>query len=342
MISHARAGRLMRSTSYAGILCLGLLSACGTSSSTSMPAAPGGSPASANAVPVGAQLGLAWSAGDTTLRPIIGVPGSAQFGSSILPAGSYVNAAYSARSQLALVIDKSGNLFVLPLSTTQPALLTQGISPNAAISFSPLGGYAVVYAPGAASATLISGLPGQPIAASLQAGSAIQAAAISDAGTALIATGTGTGSTVTVITTGGTKSNVASLSGFGGMTFLPGSEDILVADSTANTLTRLHTGSAQILATARDGLNQPLAVAASLDGHYAVTANRADGTLVRVDLSAATPILRSTCSCAPSTLTPLSGNAVFQLTAAGSAAAWMMEADDVVPRVLFIPAVRHS
>jgi hypothetical protein len=341
MIPLVRAWRLARSASYAGILCVALLSGCGTSSPT-MPAAPGGTSASANAVQGGAQLGLAWSAADATLRPIIGVPGSAQFGSSVLPAGSYVNAAYSAHSQLALAIDKSGNLYVLLLSTAQPVLLTQGISPSAAIRFSPLGGYAVVYAPGAASATLISGLPAQPIASSLQAGSAIQAAAISDAGTALIATGTGAGISVTSITAGGTKSNLASLSGFGGMNFLAGSEDILLADSAANTLTRLHSGTPQILATAKDGLNQPLAVAASLDSHYAVTVNRADGTLVRVDLSAATPNVRSTCSCTPSTLTPLSGNAVFQLTAAGSSAAWMIEADDLVPRVLFIPAVRHS
>jgi DNA-binding beta-propeller fold protein YncE len=340
MVPKVRARRFIRLTPCAGILCCGLIAGCGLSRPTSLPVTSGGSPAQPNAVKSGAQLGLAWAASDGTLRPVVGVPGSAQFGSSVLPAGSYANAAYSAQSQIALVIDKSGNLYVLPLGSSQPVLLTQGIASNTAIRFSPLGNYAIVYTPSAAN--LISGLPAQPVVSSIQEGSAIQAAAVSDAGTALLASSAGSGIAITAVAAGGSKTSVATLSGFGGMSFLPGSEDMLLADSAANTLTRIHASSVQMLATAKDGLNQPLAVAASLDGHYAVTANRADGTLVRVDLITATPAVKSTCSCTPSMLTPLNGNAVFELTAPGSTPSWMIEADALVPRVLFIPAARHS
>ena len=175
---------LPRFVCYAATVCCGLLIGCGTASTTTATPPPSsGNSTSASAVQEGAQLGLTWSPGDATLRPIVGVPGSARFGSSIVAAGSYSNAAYSAQGQLALVVDKSNNLYLLTLPGSQPALLTQGIPASATIRFSPLGGYAIVYAPGAASAILISGLPKQPLAAQIQAGAAIQAAAVSDAGT---------------------------------------------------------------------------------------------------------------------------------------------------------------
>jgi hypothetical protein len=320
-----------------------LVSGCGISSPTSsLPPASGSGSAATGAISDGAQLGLAWSSGDATLRPVVGVPGSAQFGASLVPAGSYVNAAYSTQDQSALIVDKSGNLYLLTLSASQPSLLTQGIPAGATMIFAPLGGYALVYAPGASSATLIGGLPKQPIATQIQARAAIQAAAVSDAGTSLLATGSASGVAITAITAAGTRSTVATLGGYGGMAFLSGSEDVLLADSASNTLARLHNGALRTLATTKDGLNQPLAVAASLDSHWAVTANHGNGTLVRIDLTAATPAVQSTCTCSPTSLLPLAGNAVFELTAPGTAAAWIIEADDLVPRVLFIPPVKQG
>lgn len=331
--------------SLTGLWSLVLLGGCGISSPTSQNAAAsaGSSSTAASVISEGAQLGLAWSAGDATLRPVIGVPGSAQFGASLVPAGSYANAAFSPQSQSALIVDNKSNLYLLVLPSTQPALLTQVGGPNATIVFAPLGGYAVIYSPGGSTLTVISGLPKQPIAAQIQAGAAIQAAAISDAGTTLIAAAAGNGGVaIASIPAAGAQTAVTTMGGYGGMAFLPASEDILLADSSANTLARLRNGTLQALASAKDGLNQPLAVAASLDSHWAVTANRADGTLVRVDLTMGTPTVRSTCSCSPSTLLPLTGNAVFELTPPGTSAAWMVEADDLVPRVLFIPPARHS
>jgi len=325
------------------LLGLLLLAGCGISSPPSnAPAAASSNSTAAGAVADGAELGLAWNAGDATLRPVLGVPGSAQFGASVVPAGSYSAAAFSPQSQLALVTDKKSNLYLLALPAAQPVLLAQGAPANAAIVFAPLGRYAAVFAPGASSAILISGLPQQPAAAQTPAGATVQAAAVSDAGTLLLAASTSGGTAITAITASGARSTVATLAGYGGMAFLPGSEDILLADSAANTLSRVHNGVMQTLATAKDGLNQPFAAAASLDNHWAVTANRADGTLVRVDLTSATPTVRASCTCSPSTLLPLNGNAVFELTAPGTSASWMIEADDLTPRVLFIPPARHG
>lgn len=320
-----------------------LLSGCGiTSSTASNPSSTGGGSASSATVQSGAQLGATWNAADATLRPVLGVPGSAQFGASLVSAGSYTNGAFSAQSQSALLIDKSGDLSIIAAPSSQPVLLSTGVAANAIIAFSPLGGYAVVYSPGSNSAVLVKGLPQQPVAAPVQMSSAIQAAAVSDAGTFLAASSAGGRISLITLAAGGTQTTAASVAAYGGMVFLPASEDILFADAAANTLILLHSGSSQTLATAADGLNKPLAVAASLDGHWTVAANSTDGTMVRVDLTAATPTIRSTCTCVPSTLTPLNGNAVFQLTAPGATATWMIEADGPTPRVLFIPPARHG
>jgi hypothetical protein len=117
---------------------------------------------------------------------------------------------------------------------------------------------------------------------------------------------------------------------------------VLLSDSAANTLARYHNGAATILATHASGLNQPFAVAASLDGHWAVAADRADTNLLRIDLTGAAAPAESACTCSPTQLSALSGNAVFALTVPGTAPGWMIEADQPVARMLFIPAARSG
>ncbi|HTW46853.1 MAG TPA: hypothetical protein VMD92_02830 [Acidobacteriaceae bacterium] len=329
---------------FTGLLCLGLLlvSGCGTvvpNESTS--GSSGSSSASQSIVLGGAQLGLVWSVADSTLRPIIGVPGATQTGAPLFPAGSYVTAAFSAQTQTALLVDPKGNLQSLVLPSTSPQTVVQGIPAGASIAFSPKGAYAVVFASGGTSVLMLSGLPQAPSANSVQAGAPVVAAAISDAGTLLVAARTGNNSvSVTASPASGSRSTLATLAGYGGMAFLPGSEDILLSDSVANTLARYHNGSATVLATRANGLNQPFAVAASLDDRWAVTANRADTNLLRIDLSGVVPPAQSTCACSPTHLSALLGNAVFELAAPGTAPGWMIEADDPVARVLFIPPAR--
>ena len=125
------------------------------------------------------------------------------------------------------------------------------------------------------------------------------------------------------------------------MAFLPGSDEVLLADSVKNTLVLLNSGTSKTLATQADGLNQPLAVATSADGQWAITANGADGTLVRVSLTGATSPTRALCACRPSELLPLAGNAAFDLTQPGTSPSWMIDAGRKTPSVFFIPPT-HS
>jgi hypothetical protein len=157
----------------------------------------------------------------------------------------------------------------------------------------------------------------------------------------LLATSAGSGSVaITAIGADGTRSTLATLGGFGGISFIAGSEDSLIADSAANTLARYHNGVAATLATHANGLNQPFAVAASMDGHWAVTADQADAVVLRIDLTGATSPAQSACACTPTQLSALSGNAVFELAAPAATPGWIIEADGPTSRVLFIPPAR--
>ena len=332
---------------FAGVISAAILLVSGCTSVTSPNSGTSGSTTTSTpkqaAVSTGPQLGLIWNASDSTLRTLAGVPGSSQLGPALFPAGAYATGAFAYPTQTALLLDPKGNLQIMVLPSTQPQTLAQGFSTAASIVFAPRGAYAVVFSPGSSSVLEVSGLPLAPIANVITATAAVQGAAISDAGTLLLATSAGNGgAAVTSIAANGTRASLATLGGFGGIGFIAGSEDSLVADSAANTLSRYHNGSATILASHANGLNQPFAVAASQDGHWAVTADQADSSLLRIDLTGATAPTLSTCSCSPTQLSALSGNAVFELAAPAAAPGWMIEADGPSSRVLFIPPVRSG
>jgi hypothetical protein len=349
---HRCASRFQSILSAAGFTAMALIAmaGCGTNGSNNpatLQGNGGGSAASsdtakAGTVSSGASLGLQWSPADKTLRPIVGVPGSSWLGASVVTAGAYDSAAYSSVSGVALLTDGHGNLSLFTPGTSSAQILAQGAPSDAHIVFSPNGQLAAVFAPNSGSALLVTGLPGQPGVSPFTSTSAIAAMAISNDGSLLIASPGSAGVAVTKVSPTGARATVATLAGFGGMTFLPGSDDFLLADSVQNTLVLVHNGTTQTLATHANGLNQPLAVATSADGQWAVTANSADGVLVRVNLSGVAAPTRALCACAPSELTPLAGNAVFQLTESSNSPSWIVDAARAMPSVFFIPPTPSS
>jgi hypothetical protein len=326
------------------VACVAILLVSGCSKSSINGTTTGGTTTpTATTVSTGAQMGLIWNSSDSTLRSLVGVPGATQLGKALFAAGTYSTGAYAGLTRTALLIDPKSNLKVMTLPSQQPVALAANVSPSSLITFSPHGGYAVVLVPGSTSLQLVSGIPQSPSASTVTSATQIQGAAVSDAGTLLVAANGATmGFTVTATVANGTRSTLATLGGFGGMGFVPGSEDSLIADSSANTLARYHNGTPTTLATGANGLNQPLAVAASQDDHWAIVADRADGSLLRVDLTGAMPPAQTSCTCSPTQLSALNGNAVFELVAPGTTPGWMIEADSPTSRVLFIPPVRSG
>lgn len=332
-------------SALAAVVALGM-AGCGIRSAPTSPSGVTGSSTSssntAGSVSGGASLGLLWSPIDRTLRPVVGLPGSSWLGPSVVPAGAYQTGAYSPASGVALLIDSRGNLTALSSPSLQPVVLAQGVATNAEINFSPDGKLAVLVTTGSATAMLLAGLPAQPSLSVVHASSPIAAMAIADDGTLLIASQGSAGVAINQVSPAGTSTIIASLAGFGGMNFLRGSDDFILADSVSNTLARVHNGSLQVLATKTDGINQPLAVAASADSLWAVVANQADGSLLRVSLAGATAATRAACACSPTELVPLAGNAVFALTPPGTAPSWMIDAGRTIPGVFFVPPAQNN
>ena len=291
-----------------------------------------------SAVSNGPQLGYVWEAADRSLRPILGVPGSSQVGEPVTPAGLYVAGAASARSSVAVLELEDGSLdtLQLPSGATVPVAGTE-VAADAQILFSPSGLNAIAFSTGGSSVTLLTGLGSTPQAQVLASSNAVLGAAVSDAGTVAVISG---GGPLSVALLTGSKGTVASLTGLGGLSFLPGGDDLLAADSSTGTLTLVRkSSSAPLPQTFASSLVQsPLAVGASQDGRWAVVANGADPSVVRVDLTGGTAALRIGCTCQPALLAGFSGNAVFRVTTPGAGPTWMIDASAATPQALFIPA----
>ena len=328
-----------------------LLGAAGCGVSPSSSSGGGAAPIAATAGP---QLGYIWNSSERSLRPILGVPGAAQIGQSVVPAGQYFNAATT--NSIALLEDASGySLMALPSGTPVRLSLPAPTSSTTInqLRLSPGGTSAVVFSPGAATLTLVTGLSlvnsaGTNQAHSLTAPGVVSDAVVSDAGSTAVLVG----QKVTLMSATGSTSNLATLAGSAaGLSFLAASaanpDDLLIADTAANTLTLVRSvASSPSSATLPTGtlLKTPAAVSASLSGHWAAVANSADASLVRVDLSGQAPAQKVACACQPTLITPLADDGYFRITGPPAQAQlipdplWIADAT-ATPRTLFIPAV---
>jgi hypothetical protein len=304
-----------------------------------------GATSQATLTPSGPSLGYIWRSSDSTLRRVIGIPGAAHFDSPILSDPVYTAAAVALRAQIALLEDKAGNLALLQLDRVQePETIASGLPQGLQIGFAPAGGQAIAFVPGAKSIVRITGLPGQPQSSSfaVSGSGSLSAVALSDTGMLLLSFQLEDGTT-SIVTIGseGASIQLLALAHFGGMTFLSGRDDALISDSAKNTMYLIHkvgpSATVEPLASEKDGLNAPIRVAASYDGHWAIVSNQGDSNLVRIDVTAATGALRISCTCIPAQLTPLTGNAVFQLTDADNSPAYIVDASAILPKVYFIP-----
>ena len=293
------------------------------------------------AVSIGPQLGYAWRPDDKTLRPLLGVPGSSQVGASLTTPGEFVAGSASAASSIALLIGTDGQLYRMTVPNGSPAQVGTSAAAGAKIRFSPDGTAAVVYMPGAQSATVVTSLATTPSARVVGASAAILEAAPSDAGTVAALLQAGSGATVSVLTASGAASSVLSLRGAGDLSFVGSGDTLLAADSAANTLTQIADVSTSPAATAvatAGLLKSPVAVGAAHGGRWAVVANSGESSVVRIDLTGGTPPQRIPVAAQPTMVEPLSGTGVFRFTDVGSSAAWMGDMAASTPSVLFIPA----
>jgi hypothetical protein len=296
----------------------------------------------ANTTPSGPVLGYVFSPTDGTLRAILGVRGSALLSASIVPSGVYVTGETSVASSSALLEDATGSLFAFNLPNSQPVHVADGLPANVHAAFSSSGQTAIAYGAGSSTITLITGLPATPQIKTINvpATNPLASAIVSDAGTIVIAS-SGSPMSVGTLSPSGQFSRLTTVASIGGLNFLPGSDDLLIADSAANAVSVIHSvstsPSSQPLAVT--GLNRPVAVSASQDKKWAVIANGGDAGVVRIDLIAGTPAAKVLCACQPSQLSALSGGTAFRLNALYGGPLWIVDLSNPTTQLLFVPAV---
>jgi len=295
----------------------------------------------------GPQLGYLWVGSDKTLRPILGVAGASQVGQSVVPAGVYIGAAASATASVAVLQDTTGAFDLMTLPSGSPASLSLTLPAGARIRLSPGAAAALLYTPGAASASLVTGLLGTPAVHAIAAPGAIADSAVSDTGTVGFEYAQGSSFAVSVTPPGGIAAPIASVKSAGGISFLPGRDDLLFADASANSLTLVRSTtsapSAALVQTAQL-LQTPTAVGVSGSGRWAMVVNSAASpaqNLVRVDLTTLTSTAVG-CSCTPTLAATLADDGAFRVTDAAAGPNWIVDAVPATPRVLFIPALPAS
>ena len=317
------------------------LAGCGGAIQSLVPPAATSPVSSPAAVKSGPQLGYVWSERARTLRPVLGIAGSAQLGQTLVDGDVYTAGAASNLSGLALLEESDGTLDLMALPGGQPARLNATAAPGASLRFAPSGLAAVAFVPGTNTVTLLTGLPTSPKSATITLGQPISDAAVSDAGSIAAASVAAGSTTVRTVTAAGVTHVAATIGALGGLAFAGSGEDLVVADATANTVTLVHASTSApspLLLPDAGLLKTPVALGTSRDGRWAVVANGAEPSVVRIDVTARTAPQRFLCDCQPALVAPLSGTGVFRLTSADSGPAWIFDAAASTPRVLFIPA----
>jgi hypothetical protein len=278
------------------------------------------------------------------LRPVIGNLGAAYLESPV-QGPAFRSAAPCPSHGFALAGDAGGNVFAIALPSGQPAKVGDPVAGDQQIVLSPTCANGLVYSPSRGSGLLISGLPSSSRvqAITMSASGPVAGAAISDSGAILFAVAKSDGTTSLEIlsSTGAAQTLSTSLQKVGGIAFLPGSDSAIIADSVANAVYLGKQLSSEpsftAIAASDQGVSNPRAVAASVDGHFAFVANGAGNTLLRIDLSSNAAPVPIPCRCSPTELIPLVGNAGFQVTDPAAGVIYALNGDGHTPRTVFIP-----
>lgn len=266
-------------------------------------------------------LGAIFDPQTSQIRSVPGIPGLARIGVPLELEMRITAAAYSPDRDYVLAAAASTNAIVIVDGNgprTIPSLDT-----FSRVTLSPGGEYAALVDATGRRLVIVSGLPANPefvlrtwFPTSHGTPGAI---AISDEGLVLT-TYSGSGAVLSLDAGSPTRrpgfllwNSFASVSS---MAFVPGRQDVLVADDGVDALYLVRnidgTSIRTVVADRSDGIVDPVAVAASEDGTRFFVADA--GAEAVVIASASGPAVTVPCACVPESLTPLQGSSVFALT----------------------------
>jgi hypothetical protein len=277
------------------------------------------------------------------IQPILGVPGAATIGPPLDLGMQLLSVAVSPQQDYALATtDSDGTLTIGLGSSVSLRRQTISVAPDALAALSPTGSAAAVYDQGRNRIQVITGLPDAPaITCEFDLSAlpgALLALAISDGGDAVLA---GFSDGVVALVSDGRVRTISAPERATAARFLRKSGDAVIAGRSGVYLVRDVTGAAEttLLAAEADGISEPIAVAASNDGKRVFAASARSRAVAVIELAAGA-ITVTSCSCEPSALAALNGNAVFRLTEPSGGPVWLFDGDSSEPRIVFVPPYR--
>ncbi len=292
----------------------------------------------------GPVLGYIFDGDSRLLRPINGIPGAAHVAGAIdlgfIPSVVEV----SPKQDFALAIDSEGQLRLVNLTSPVPTstVVNSAIVGGDRIFISPSGLAAAIYDRESKTVQLVEGLPSSANPTSDFAIAAlpgvVTALAVSDNSTVLAAVAERSGGSLYSLVSDREPVRIAPIRRALGLSFVPRSDDALVADFDASEILLARNvstlGQVSEIASADDGVLKPRSVAASSDGTRAVALVPNGVATMRLSGGAAE---LTTCACSPTTLSPLAGGSAFRLTEAVGGPIHLVEVASEI-RMLFVPA----
>src|SRR5579863_6329196 len=248
-----------------------LLCSCGVTH-TSLPTSQIGGTSNAASGPV---LTAWWDPGIHGVRTVYGVAGAAYQGPVAVQSNLFSSGFVCMRGSIALLLSASGEIFSASIPRGSPVAMVTTPLKKPQVVFSPSCTNALVYTSGAPSALLIQNLSSSAQTLPLNLPSTVTTAIVADSGMVLMnLAGSDKSSSIQSVSPGATTSRaVTTLAQFGAMSFLPGRDTALLADSAANTIfeASVATGGISIeqIAGEGNGVSRPVAIAASADGRMA-------------------------------------------------------------------------
>jgi hypothetical protein len=312
--------------------------------------------------------------GSLALRPMIGIPGAASVGSA-LDLGFEISQAHISSDHSYMVVTTPGNDWPLwmqirpgtmairsmesfvdvfeecrdehdiPLdflsrrcARTRAARNTRATVDR--IALSATGSAAALLSTSTGRIYVFTNMAGSPVLArQFEAGmpGPVSALGISDDGaTAAVGISDGNAGALFVLNAGQAPRFIASMRYPSAIQFLRNQESAVIADSADNTIYSLTGGNLISMATAADGISQPVGIAVSSDNRRVFIGNSESASVVTLGLdgSAAT---QTHCNCTLTGLHPTNADSVFRLTDFSGRPVPLVDGNSAVPRIIFVP-----
>ncbi len=280
-----------------------------------------------------------------SLHRVDGIPGASGIGAPLSLDFLVAQATVASSQEFAIVRDEEGKFLFVNLTASPPtAVELEGALAGAeGAIISPTSQRAALYSAASGEVQLLEDLTGRPTEGeTLQLAEGVgewTAFALSDMGVVLAASAQAGAGSLYALSGSAGSTRIGAVQRVSDLAFFAGSNDAVAADTAANEVILIRDVVARrqtaVIASSSDEITNPFGVEVTADGRYVAVAM--PGGVASVPVFGGTPVFTS-CACAPTSLVPLAGGNVFQLTSDIRAPLRIVQVG-AASRVLFVPAL---